>query len=218
LANLLASAPDVHAYSIKHGTDQVLGIARARAVRAAVISLSYVFPLNGLTTLPDDLLPLRLAILDAIASGVTVVAAAGNGQIAFPGMMPEVISVGGVAVNESGVLTKWPQSSSFISSIYAGRHVPDLCGIASGMWLPNPPGMDEAWDHADGGTSSATPAVAGVCALLLQKDPTLSPHQIRKLLMKTAKHVGAGTGAGLVDALAAWNGHKIGKRAFKAFK
>ena len=69
------------------------------------------------------------------------------------------------------------------------------------------------------GTSSAAPQVAAVCALLLQKDKTLKPDRIKQILIATATDVTAGsaaggeaaavgfdaaTGAGLVNAKAAW--------------
>jgi serine protease AprX len=215
IANLFACAPDIKAYAIKHGTNPVLAIARALTLAPlpGVISLSWAYDLtddNGVpeTSLPNDLIPLRLAILVAVFSGVTVVAAGGNGQIAFPAMMPEVIAVGGVALGPNDVLSKWPDSSSFTSAIYAGRTVPDLCGFASEMLRPIPPdanGHPYDWDDAAGGTSSAAPQIAGICALLLQKNSTLTPQGILYALLETAKPVGTGTGKGLVNALGAWN-------------
>lgn len=70
-----------------------------------------------------------------------------------------------------------------------------------------------------GGTSSACPLVAGVCALMLQANPTLSWRDVQEILMRSARQVhhadgdwitnGAGFhfnhkyGAGMVDAQAA---------------
>jgi len=64
-----------------------------------------------------------------------------------------------------------------------------------------------------GGTSSSTPLVAGIAALMLSKNPELTPAEIRALLQKTAKKIGSAKeyvhghsssfGAGLVDAAAA---------------
>jgi subtilisin family serine protease len=41
-----------------------------------------------------------------------------------------------------------------------------------------------------GGTSSATPLVAGLCGLLLSLKPQLAPDDVRKLLIGTAKKIG----------------------------
>ena len=56
------------------------------------------------------------------------------------------------------------------------------------------------------GTSMATPHVAGVVALMLDANPSLTPGQIRDALRATAKAMNAApheAGAGYVDALAA---------------
>ena len=217
LASLLACAPDVDLYGIKIGEDPNLGFALARTLpNLKVISVSSVEVADG-TVLSDRQLALQLTILDAITADVTVVAAAGNGQPStFPAMMREVIAVGGVAVDANDLRSAW-SGTSFSSSIFRGRDVPDICGIASTMWLPIP--NKPYWISASGGTSCATPQVAGVAALLLQKCPTLSPDNVRNALLNTATDVTEGTtasghtatvgkdlatGTGLVNAKRAW--------------
>ena len=76
------------------------------------------------------------------------------------------------------------------------------------------------------GTSASAPQIAAICALLLQKNPALKPAEVKALLVRTAIDVREGnanpasdpagvgikagpgidgaTGAGLVDAFAAW--------------
>jgi len=51
-----------------------------------------------------------------------------------------------------------------------------------------------------GGTSMAAPVVSGAAALLLQARPSLSPDQVKALLMGTDKSVSGGdNGAGVID-------------------
>jgi len=102
--------------------------------------------------------------------------------------------------------------------------------------LPVPPGAkidkvaspldgttnDDAW-AVFSGTSASAPQLAGVCALLLSKNPSLTPSDIKAILKRSARAVRKGrasklsdprrmgqlaskgaTGAGLVDAHAAW--------------
>jgi subtilisin family serine protease len=142
-------------------------------------------------------------------------------------------------------------ASAFHSKIYPGRSVPDLFGLvgmlphASYIALPIPPGCeidhetslpndgqpgdgtapDDGWGVFSG-TSAAAPQIAGVCALLLEKSPGLTPSDVKSILRRSARGVTEGAanpsssddgvgepagpgdtgaaGAGLIDALAAW--------------
>lgn len=133
-------------------------------------------------------------------------------------------------------------ASSFDSLIYPGRHVPDVCGLVgmkpqaiyimlpvqpkctidTALGGPGFPAKDETKTN-DGwsvisGTSAASPQVAGVCALLRQARPGLSPDLVKSILKASARDVTQGssqhqpageghdgaTGAGLVDAYAAY--------------
>lgn len=184
---------------------------------------------------------LEAAVAHAIATGTIVVFSAGNGQFGFPGQHPDVLSVGGVFIDHDGTMKAADYASGFSSNIYTDRGIPDvsgLCGMRPGamyLMLPVPPGCDvdrlsAQWRDGtkpdDGwavlsGTSAAAPQIAGVCALMKQVNPRLTPTEARDILMRTARdittgdthprtgpqHAGAGrdlaTGSGLVDAQAA---------------
>ena len=214
-----------------------------------VISVSLGYDLVGqgtrfhLKALPHSLKALEAEIQDAVASGVVVVFSAGNGHVAFPGMMPEVLSAGGVFVAANGDMMASDYCSAFVSRVYSGRRVPDCCGLvglarnkASYIMLPIEPGCRIDYKRNDGtaandgwgvfsGTSAAAPQLAGVCALLLEKSPSLTPAEIIEVLRRTSRDVVTGTnntdssehdpiaagvgndgatGAGLVDAFKAW--------------
>ncbi|RLI84090.1 MAG: hypothetical protein DRO98_08905, partial [Archaeoglobales archaeon] len=164
---------------------------------------------------------LRVQIDIAIARGGVVLFAAGNGQRAWPGSMPEVISVGGVYIDEDGSLSASNYASSFYSLLYPFRHVPDVCGIVGNkphgilIEMPTQPGSEvdvsfsghtnigvdtDGTESNDGwvvasGTSSATPQVAGVVALLKEVDPNLNQVQIKDILERTATDVSKGSSA-----------------------
>ena len=235
LAGLFACAPDAEVFAIKYGDNSVLALDKAMEQPGVrVISLSWGYDLKGEKTLPTspvDLLPLQLRILTIISGGVTVMASAGNGQMSFPGMMPEVVAVGGVDVDAADALAAWSGGSSYVSAIFKGRGVPDLCGVAARALLPVPgipadpgpprvPASPPGWESMQGGTSLATCQMAGVAALLLQKNATLTPQTVRTALTTTSTDVVAGTsffgdpagpgpdlatGSGFVNALKAWN-------------
>ena len=193
--------------------------------------------------LPDNLGELEACVQEALANDIVVVVAAGNlGDRGFPGQMRPVIAAGGVFSDKQGVLHAANFASAFTSRIYPNRKVPDVCGLcgeglhADYIMLPVP--SDSTHDKecavfdgttkVDGwarfsGTSAAAPQIAAVCALMLQKNPQLTPQQLKSRLKEAATDVqhgraaptdgGAGleaavdadraTGAGLVNAKAA---------------
>ena len=255
-ANLLAVAPDVTFVGVKLDNDDdpragatlLEGFQTAMAHNPQVISVSLGYDLadqhrRHLTTLPNNLRALEAEIQDAVAGGVVVVFSAGNGHVAFPGMMPDVLSAGGVFVASDGHMQASDYASAFRSRIYQNRQVPDSCGLvglasndASYIMLPIEAGCRIDVDRQDGtantdgwgvfsGTSAAAPQLAGLCALLLEKAPRLTPADIRGVLRRTSRDVitgtnnpassenvpiaaaighDAATGAGLVDAFEAW--------------
>ena len=233
------------------GASILEGFQEALKHNPHIITVSMCYDLRDvdgrseLRELPNGLKPLEAEIQAAIAAGIVVVFSSGNGHYAFPASMPEVLSVGGTYVAEDGTMRASDYASAFTSQIYSGRHVPDVCGLVGMLpygdyiMLPVPPGFEIDTGNAqhdgtkpgDGwavfsGTSASAPQIAGVCALLLQKNPALTPADVKALLTRTAVDVREGsanpasdpegvgikagpgidgaTGAGLVDAFAAW--------------
>jgi subtilisin family serine protease len=168
---------------------------------------------------------LEAAVVEAVRlRGITVCFSAGNGHIAFPAMMPEVIAAGGVFADETVSGDDFtPEAadyaSSFDSLICPGRHVPDVCGLVGrqprGIYivLPVEPGdaidqglaggafpsgdqtrPDDRWAVISG-TSAASPQVAGVCALIKQVQPGLPPDLVKALLKASARDVTNGKSA-----------------------
>lgn len=126
------------------------------------------------------------AIADAVAAGAVVVAAVGNEgrpAVLFPASLPEVIGVGAIA--EDWRLADYSNRGEGLDLVAPGSAV-----------LSSSPGGDLAEMH---GTSMATPHVAAVAALLLARDPSLTPQQVRDALVSTA-YLPAVTGSGLMGA------------------
>ncbi|HLO49199.1 MAG TPA: S8 family serine peptidase [Kamptonema sp.] len=223
-ANIFAIAPETELIMIKFGivvegkianVDSIAAFKRAIEQRPDIISCSWGSDQRNRQLSPQDKL-LAAAVARAVYEGIVVIFSAGNGQWGFPAQHPEAIAVGGVYKHLKGslkgLLEASNYASSFISPVYPGRRVPDVCGLVgqlpNGAYirLPVPPGslVDRARSAAgdgtlpsDGwavfsGTSAAAPQIAGICALLKQLDPSLSPARVKQILQQTAHDVTEG--------------------------
>jgi subtilisin family serine protease len=155
----------------------------------------------------DDVLQ-RAAIDYAIANGVVVVAVAGNEASAgmlFPGRYAPVISAGatgsvGEFAPDDPTHTQWilndvaesDPSQHFIAP-FSSWELPgqDLDVLAPGFGPPvagplGGGGIGQVDYFFGGGTSFACPHVAGIAALMLQKNPGLTAPQIEEILENTA--------------------------------
>lgn len=247
-ANIFASAPDIDFVGIKMGDNPVLAFKTASDLFPAVMTCSWGYSIKN-APLPNFLKPLEAAVVEAVrVRGIVVCFSAGNGHYGFPAQMPHVIALGGVFAHPNVIgqdfdLMASDYASSFDSQIYPGRHVPDVCGLvgmqphAIYIMLPVEPGDDidqgvagpgypnkDETSPKDGwavisGTSAASPQIAGVCALLKQVQPGISPSLMKAILRASARDVTSGhssqgqpageghdgaTGPGLVDAHAAF--------------
>ncbi len=125
--------------------------------------------------------------------GVTVVAAAGNSgpeyqTIKSPGVSSQIITVGGFNDNRIGdeVQDSYFEIADFSSRGPAfKRFKPDL--IAPSVDIISC-GRKNNYVKLSG-TSVATPMIAGLCALLLEKNPALSPTEIKRLLAYSCKSI-----------------------------
>ena len=154
----------------------------------------------------DDLV--RAAIDYAIVHGVVVVAAAGNsgtdGMI-FPARYAPVISAGATALvgefpPEDPTLIQWilndvaeGDPSQHLIANFSAWELPgqDLDVLAPGVVVPFPGalgggGVGLVDYNFVAGTSFASPHVAGIAALMLQKNPGLTAAQIEQILENTA--------------------------------
>jgi subtilisin family serine protease len=173
--------------------------------------------------------PLAAACRKAIKNGIVVVVAAGNfgqdatgkkvyGGIASPGIEPSVITVG--AVSTYNTLTRSDDKIASYSSrgpTIDGMLKPDIAAPGTGIIAPAalgnklkkkyPKVVYDANYMKLSGTSMATPIVAATVALMLEKNPGLSPNAVKAILMYTAERKGNPLewGAGYLNSLGAMN-------------
>jgi subtilisin family serine protease len=223
-ANIFAVAPDVQLLPVKINFVNSKGAFDAAvALNPDIITCSWGYDRQYPTQLSAATQLLAISVSAAWASGIIVIFAAGNGQWGFPGQHPDVISAGGVFMDQNEGLQASDYASGFMSNIYPNRRVPDLSGLvgmrpkAVYIMLPVEPGdsIDSVpWNlggrqggtfpqgdettATDGwgcfsGTSAAAPQLAGTAALMKQACNKLTPTQIRDIMMKTARDVTQGS-------------------------
>ncbi len=156
------------------------------------------------------------AINQATQAGSLIIAAAGNENSStpsYPAAYDNVISVAAVDFERSRA-----PYSNFHATVDIAAPGGDVSadlngdGFADGVLSTKPddtvtPTNFESFSFYQG-TSMAAPHIAGVAALVLSVDPTLTPAQIGQILMQTATDLGTPGrddqfGNGLVNALAA---------------
>lgn len=128
---------------------------------------------------------------------IVIVAAAGNDskdEMNMPASSPYVISVGSVDENQvrsnfsnygAWVDIAAPGGTSEANNRYTGIISTTYCKSQSLRLRGISTFNDQYYDEMSG-TSMATPLVASLCALMLSKDNTLTPIQIKNLLQNSA--------------------------------
>lgn len=155
------------------------------------------------------------AFQDTFAAGVVHFAASGNFNadfVSFPASLPEVVAVG--ACNRTRLVPGFSNRGFDLDFVAPGVDIytTDRTGSAGyNAFGPNPDyvfGSPE--DFVDDGTSYASPCAAGVAALLLRRNPRLTPQQIITRMQQTCVDIttyGVGfdnrSGYGIINAAAA---------------
>lgn len=145
-----------------------------------------------------------------VAKGIVVVAAAGNSgpeyqTIKSPGVSTKIITVGGL--DDRRVFDGHYDTKDFKIAKFSSR------GPAFSKFKPDclAPSVDITSCTQDkkmygkmSGTSVATPMIAGLCSLILQKYPHATPFQVKQKLLASCIPISYNRneeGYGLVDAL-----------------
>ncbi|MEM9303990.1 MAG: S8 family peptidase, partial [Pseudomonadota bacterium] len=150
------------------------------------------------------------AINTAVGNGTVVVVAAGNSNTNASGARPancaNVVTV--AALDRQGNRASYSNYGSVIDVAAPGGETSPTSsnGVASTLNAgTTTPGGDNYVYYQ--GTSMATPHVAGVAALMIDENPSLTPAEIESILASTSRSIpgscSGGCGAGLVDATAA---------------
>ena len=191
--------------------------AAPRNIRVVVLSLTESLPSSYRTSALD------FAVEKLWQKGVVVVVSAGNSgpdtmQFA-PANDPYAITVGasdpnGTAELADDVLATFSSFGKTIDGhakpdvLAPGRHVVSALPDSSTLALMAPDANHVAPGYVRmNGTSVAAPQVAGAAAILLQENPSLTPDQVKWLLVSTSRPVTGSNANGIDIARAlAYNG------------
>ena len=197
-ARLMGSAPEARLLAIRafgagskgaESTSYVIlkGLNYAAEHGAQIINMSFAGP-------KDPLIERGIAAM--AGRGIVMVAASGNAGAKspplYPAANPNVIAVSGTDAQEK-----------LFAASNRGSHIA-ISAPGADIFLPAP---DEKYQITSG-TSFSAAYVSGVAALILERNPALKPNDVRALLTKTARDLGAPGrddqfGAGEADAFAA---------------
>ena len=197
-ARLMGSAPAARILAIRafgaapkgaESTSYVIlkGLDYAAAHGAQIVNMSFAGPKDPL---------IERGIAATIAKGIVMVAAVGNAGPKSPPLYPAANT------NVIAVTATDAQDRLFAAS-NRGSHIA-ISAPGVDIFLPAP---DEKYQITSG-TSFSAAYVSGLAALMLERNPALKPGELRAILMKTARDLGAPGrddlfGAGEADAYAA---------------
>jgi subtilisin family serine protease len=161
------------------------GLDWAASKQARIVNMSFAGP-------PDPLL--RDMLAKAHARGIVLIAAVGNAGPRSPPLYPaadrDVIGVTATDADDKLL----PQANRGAQVAVAAPGVMVLATAPDGGY------------QVTTGTSVAAAHASGVAALLLARNPKLTPDQVRSLLIKSARAIPGARrdiGAGVIDALGA---------------
>lgn len=169
------------------GIDWVIRNKNRYQIRILNLSVGGSDDLDG-----KESIQLQEKVEEAWNLGIVVVAAAGNNgpaecSVTVPGNSPKVITVGS-SKDAFGVGRKKKQI------FYAGRGPTIQCVMKPEIVAPADAivscSNNNRYYSAKSGTSMAAPIVSGAVALLLEKEPKLTPKEVKRRLMNCAIDLG----------------------------
>ena len=174
--------------------------------------LNLAFGTDGVQ--PHEVDPLHFAVERAWQAGIVVVVSAGNdgndAALRNPASDPYVIAVGATdskntARTKDDIVAEFSNcgtASRHVDVVAPGRSLKSLRAPGSVSDVNNPGAVVRPDMFRGSGTSQAAAVVSGAAALIIEQRPSITPDEVKALLMNTATTVDGSAlcqGAGSVD-------------------
>jgi subtilisin family serine protease len=172
------------------------------------------------------------ALATAASQGQIILFAAGNGRknqedVNFRARQNSIYSIAVGAVNDQAILTDYstPGASVLISAPSGLDRTPNRLQATSTTDRTGPDGdnaagfnssqnlpdyTDDSYTKNFNGTSSATPVVSGVTALVLQANPSLNWRDVKEIYIRSATRNDSGDSDWARNGAGFWFNHKYG--------
>jgi serine protease AprX len=182
------------------GIEWVIANKQANGMNIRVLTLAFGYDWAG--DIPD---PLAVAVEEAWSQGIVVVISAGNrgndsAGLDHPAVNPYVIAVSGSdhgdpLLPSDDIIADWSSSGDGVRNpdvAAPGRSIVSLRAPGSHADLNYPESHVGDRFAVASGTSQAAAVASGTIALLLDAAPSLTPDQVKSLLMDTARSIETG--------------------------
>jgi len=213
---ILARTEDAATETPVEEDNWIAGIEWADSIGVDVTSTSLGYidfdpPFTSYTweTMDGNTAVITIAADLAVKKGIVVVNSAGNeginsshNTLGAPADGDSVITIG--SVDSQGNRAYY----SSVGPTVDGRIKPDLMAMGMGPYIATLGSTSSYTISSIGGTSFSCPLAAGVCALIIQKNPSLTPMEVLQLLRSTATQSNNPDnlyGWGIINALSAMN-------------
>jgi serine protease AprX len=163
-------------YNKKNENNSIKIVSMSFGMKPTTTNLPYI---NAMNEIVERLSEEGILVVAAVGNDGDILENGGLGTINAPASAKSVLAIGGV--DYDGYMYYYSSKGP----THEGLIKPDVCAPAVSVYGAYPSEPPSNFISASG-TSASTPFVAGVAALMLEKNPDLTPQQLKSIISLTA--------------------------------